>query len=140
MTADLATLRALAKSTVDASFAEARGWSDKCAVALLLACDEIATLRARVVAAPAPSAPPPPPPGFIGERGAVLFTARDGDHFVALVNYAFPDGSVVTYAELHETHDGARPGRVMAVSTLVHLAQNATDAEVWAIGNREPTT
>lgn len=80
---------------------------------------------------------PPPPPGFTGERNKVIGDARDGAHTVRLVEYAFPDGSRVPYAELHETHDGARPGRVMALSALVHLAQNVTDLEVWAIGNRD---
>lgn len=80
---------------------------------------------------------PPPPRGFTGERNKVIGDARDGAHTVRLVEYAFPDGSRVPYAELHETHDGARPGRVMALSALVHLAQNVTDLEVWAIGNRD---
>lgn len=44
MIADLATLRALAKSTVDASFAEARGWSDKCAAALRATLARMTTL------------------------------------------------------------------------------------------------
>lgn len=80
---------------------------------------------------------PPTPPGFTGIRGAVLGEAIDGAHVVRLVEYAFPDGSRVPYAEVHETHDGARPGRVMSLSALVHLAQNVSDAEVWQIGARE---
>jgi len=77
------------------------------------------------------------PPGFAGQRGRILGEARDGAHVVRIAEYTFHDGSSVPYAELHETHDGARPGRVMALSALVHLAQNATDHEVWTIGDRE---
>jgi 8-oxo-dGTP pyrophosphatase MutT (NUDIX family) len=82
--------------------------------------------------------PPDPPSGFKGCRGRVLGEAIDGAHVARLVEYVFPDGSRVPYTELHETHDGARPGRVISLSAIVHLAQNATDAEVWQIGNREP--
>ncbi len=87
--------------------------------------------------APLPEAHPAPPPGFAGSRGRVLGEAVDGAHVVRLVEYTFGDNSRVPYVELHETHDGARPGRVMALSALVHLAQNVGDSEVWAIGNRE---
>lgn len=77
------------------------------------------------------------PPGFAGIRGRVIGEAIDGAHIVRLVEYAFPDGSRVPFVELHEEHDGARPGRVMSLSALVHLAQNVTDDEVWQIGNRD---
>lgn len=87
---------------------------------------------------------PAPPPGFTGTRFRVLAAAVDGPHHVTLAVYRFPPGDGdppgaidVPYVELHETHDGARPGRVMALSALVHLAQNASDDEVWAIGGRE---
>lgn len=80
---------------------------------------------------------PPPPPGFLGKRGRVLGEAHDGLHVVRLAEYTFPDGSVVPYAELHETHDGQYPGRVMAISVLVHLAQNVGEMEVWEINNRQ---
>ena len=82
--------------------------------------------------------PPSPPPGFTGQRSHVLATAVDGAHTVTLAWYTFP-GSValVPYVELSESHDGARPGRVMALSTLVHLAQNVGEDEVWQIGGRE---
>ena len=84
------------------------------------------------------SDPPSPPPGFTGQRSHVIASAVDGAHTVTLAWYTFP-GSValVPYVELHETHDGARPGRVMALSTLVHLAQNVSEDEVWTIGGRE---
>ncbi len=85
--------------------------------------------------------PPAPPPGFTGVRSRVLAHAQDGAHHVTLALYAFDDPGhapvEVPYVELHETHDGARPGRVMALSALVHLCQNASDDEVWAIGGRE---
>lgn len=80
---------------------------------------------------------PTAPPGFLGKRGRELGEAQDGLHVVRLAEYAFPDGSVVPYAELHETHDGQYPGRVMALSVLVHLAQNVGASEVWEINNRE---
>ena len=85
--------------------------------------------------------PPAPPPGFTGVRSRVLAHAQDGAHHVTLAIYTFDDPGhapvEVPYVELHETHDGARPGRVMALSALVHLCQNASDDEVWAIGGRE---
>lgn len=81
--------------------------------------------------------PPLPPLGFAGRRVAPIAIARDGAHTVALARYAFDDGSLVPYVELRETHDGSRPGRVMALSTLVHLAQNVGDDEIWEIGNRD---
>ena len=81
--------------------------------------------------------PPSPPLGFAGRRVAPIAIARDGAHTVALARYAFDDGSLVPYVELRETHDGSRPGRVMALSTLVHLAQNVGDDEIWEIGNRD---
>ena len=88
--------------------------------------------------------PPSPPPGFTGVRSRVLAHAVDGAHHITLAVYRFPPGDGdpprpidVPYVELHETHDSARPGRVMALSALVHLAQNASDDEVWAIGGRE---
>lgn len=82
---------------------------------------------------------PPAPPGFTGKRGAVVGSASDGAHHVTIANYSFPDGSTIPYVELHEDmdHDGARAGRVMAISTLVHLAQNASENEVFEIGNRK---
>lgn len=84
---------------------------------------------------------PATPPGFTGVRSRVLAHAVDGAHHVTLALYAFDDPGhapvEVPYVELHETHDGARPGRVMALSALVHLAQNASDDEVWSIGGRE---
>lgn len=83
------------------------------------------------------SAVPAAPLGFLGKRGRVLGEADDGLHVVRLAEYEFPDGSVVPYAELHETHDGQYPGRVMALSVLVHLAQNVGASEVWEINNRE---
>ena len=81
--------------------------------------------------------PPLPPLGFAGRRVAPIAIARDGAHTVTLARYAFDDGSLVPYVELRETHDGSRPGRVMALSTLVHLAQNVGDDEIWEIGNRD---
>ena len=85
--------------------------------------------------------PPAPPPGFTGVRSRVLAHAQDGAHHVTLAIYTFDDPGHapvdVPYVELSETHDGARPGRVMALSALVHLCQNASDDEVWAIGGRE---
>lgn len=83
------------------------------------------------------SAVPAPSPGFLGKRGRVLGEATDGLHVVRLAEYEFPDGSTVPYAELHETHSGQYPGRVMALSVLVHLAQNVGANEVWEINNRE---
>ena len=84
------------------------------------------------------SDPPSPPPGFTGQRSHVLATAVDGAHTVTLAWYTFPRSvALVPYVELSESHDGARPGRVMALSTLVHLAQNVGDDEVWQIGGRE---
>lgn len=90
------------------------------------------------------SDPPSPPPGFLGTRSHVIASAQDGAHTVTLAVYRFPPGDGdppghvdVPYIELHETHDGARPGRVMALSALVHLAQNVGDDEVWEIGGRE---
>lgn len=83
------------------------------------------------------AAVPAAPLGFLGKRGRVLGEADDGLHVVRLAEYEFPDGSVVPYAELHETHDGQYPGRVMALSVLVHLAQNVGASEVWEINNRE---
>ncbi len=79
---------------------------------------------------------PTPPAGFTGIRGRVIGEAIDGAHIVRLVEYVFPGGDVVPYVEAHETHDGARPGKVMALSTLVHLMQNVGDNEAWEIGNR----
>ena len=88
--------------------------------------------------------PPSPPPGFTGQRSHVIASAQDGAHTVTLAVYRFPPGDGdppgpidVPYVELSESHDGARPGRVMALSTLVHLAQNVGDDEVWQIGGRE---
>lgn len=112
-----------------AEFVEVDG-SDRCS----------ATPAGREAARRAPS----PPPGFTGVRFRVLAAAVDGPHHVTLAVYRFPPGDGdppgpidVPYVELHETHDGARPARVMALSTLVHLAQNASDDEVWEIGGRE---
>ena len=85
--------------------------------------------------------PPAPPPGFTGVRSRVLAHAQDGAHHVTLAIYTFDDPGhapvEVPYVEMGETHDSARPGRVMALSALVHLAQNASDDEVWAIGGRD---
>mgnify|MGYP001189103210 CR=1 FL=1 len=78
-----------------------------------------------------------PPAGFLGRRGAVLCEASDDEHHVRIVEYRFDDGSTLPYVELHETHDGSRPGRVVSLSAIVHLAQNVSDAELWQIGNRE---
>lgn len=102
--------------------------------------EEIAALRALVRMIDGSSSPPPPSPpaGFLGERLAPIATASDADHHVAVVPYRFAtDGGIALYVELHETHDGARPGRVMALSTLVHLCQNVGEDEVWQIGGRE---
>ncbi len=90
------------------------------------------------------SDPPSPPPGFLGTRSHVIASAQDGAHTVTLAVYRFPPGDGdppghvdVPYIELSESHDGARPGRVMALSALVHLCQNVGDDEVWQIGGRE---
>ena len=87
------------------------------------------------------SDPPSPGPGFLGTRSHVLASAQDGAHTVTLAVYRFDDPGHapvdVPYVELSESHDGARPGRVMALSTLVHLAQNVSEDEVWTIGGRE---
>ena len=87
---------------------------------------------------------PSPPPGFTGQRSHVIASAVDGAHTVTLAVYRFPPGDGdppghvdVPYIELSESHDGARPGRVMALSALVHLAQNVGEDEVWQIGGRE---
>lgn len=80
---------------------------------------------------------PTPPEGFAGTRVRTIGEAMDGAHVVRLALYRFADGSEVPYLEANEVHDGARPGRVMSLSAAVHLLQNATEAEVWAIGARE---
>ena len=77
------------------------------------------------------------PDGFAGIRVRTIATATDGAHHVTIAEYRFADGSVLPYIEMRETHDGARPGRVMSLSALVHLAQNVSDREVWEIGGRE---
>ncbi len=85
--------------------------------------------------------PPSPPPGFTGTCSHVIARAVDGAHHVTLAVYRFDDPGHapidVPYVELSESHDGAQPGRVMALSTLVHLCQNVGDDEVWQIGGRE---
>ena len=75
--------------------------------------------------------------GFGGTRVRTLGEAVDGAHVVRLALYGFADGSEVPYLEAHETHDGARAGRVMSLSAAVHLMQNVSDDEVWTIGSRE---
>lgn len=89
---------------------------------------------ARMTDAPVPV--PPAPPGFTGQRLLTLGTARDVAHVVTLALYGFADGSSEPYVEVREEHDGAGPGQVMALSTLVHLVQNATEEDVWGIGGR----
>ena len=85
--------------------------------------------------------PPSPPPGFTGTRSHVIARAVDGAHHVTLAVYRFDDPGHapvdVPYVELSESHDGARPGCVMALSALVHLVQNVGEDEVWQIGGRE---
>lgn len=67
----------------------------------------------------------------------MLCEASDDEHHIRIVEYRFDDGSTLPYVELHETHDGSRPGRVVSLSAIVPLAQNVRDAELWQIGNRE---
>lgn len=139
-----ATIATAIDAGVDALQQGGFGLPDSATTRDMVATVVVATLDTVVDSVPglltahAPSEDAPPlPPGFTGNRGKVIGEARDGAHVVRIVEYVFPDGSRVPYVELHETHDGARPGRVMALSALVHLAQNVTDLEVWAIGNRD---
>lgn len=76
------------------------------------------------------------PEGFAGVRVRTIGEAVDGAHVVRLALYRFPDGSEAAYVEAHETHDGARPGRVACLSAVVHLLQNVGADEMWQIGNR----
>lgn len=110
-------------------------WSDEGGPEL---CDECRGVNTAYVPETPPADVPAPPPGFTGVRRRTLAEAKDGDHVVRFGLYRFHDGSEVAYLEAHETHDGARPGRVMALSTVVHLVQNVDETvEVWQIGARE---
>lgn len=72
----------------------------------------------------------------IAQEVGVRCAAIDGAHELAVVDFRFPDGTVAPYVRIRETH-GPLIERWFAVSTLVHLAVNVHDDEVWDIGNRE---
>lgn len=63
--------------------------------------------------------------------------AEDGAHSIGVVRFEFSDGSIVPYVRVREWHSWPSTERWFAVSTLVHLALNVGDPEVWQIGNRE---
>ena len=77
-----------------------------------------------------------PPATFSGQRGEVLSETRDHGHTLRVVMYEFYDGSRRPYVEVSEDHGGAYPVRVLPLPEAVHLLQNATEVEVFAIGGR----
>lgn len=74
--------------------------------------------------------------GFAGVRVRPIASYAEGAHVLTIALYRFADGTESTYVEAHETHDDAGPARLLPLSAVVHLVQNATDAERWAIENR----
>lgn len=67
----------------------------------------------------------------------LVYVASIGDaaHDVALFSAVFPDGES-PYVRIREHHREPGAERWFAVSTLVHLAMNIGDPEIWEIGNR----
>jgi len=61
----------------------------------------------------------------------------DGEHELAVIECRFPDGTVAPYVRIRESHREPAIERWFALPTLVHLAVNVGEDEVWQIGNRE---
>lgn len=133
-------------------------WSESTAAAFHIIADRLRALEARgeLVAVPTPQAaeavaPPPAPavaevgapPGFAGVYHSPVASISDtellGDHShqIALEWYQFAgSGPLVPY--VRATESGRRDGtRIHALSTVVHALLNATEAELFAIGNRD---
>jgi hypothetical protein len=77
------------------------------------------------------------PVTFQGQRARVLSHCEDAGHVLTVAVYRFPDGSARPYVEASERHGDARPMRVLPLPEAVHLLQNASEAELFAIGGRE---
>ena len=73
---------------------------------------------------------------FRGERRETLASVDDHAHHLSVVNYEFPDGTIRPYVEVSEAHGGAGSKRILPLPEAVHLLQNATDSELFGIGNR----
>lgn len=77
--------------------------------------------------------------GFTGRAGTRLWAAVDVGHLLAIVEYVFPDGARRPYVEVAESHEGAFAARIWPLPEVVHLLQNVSEDELFAIGNREPS-
>lgn len=108
--------------------------------------DEVWPVRPRAWKVP-PAPPPPPPPEPkplvgaplppVAARAHELARVEDHGHHLVVAVYRFADGSERPYVEVHESHAGAGPVRVLPVPEAIHCLQNVTLHELHTIGNRE---
>ncbi len=126
-------------------------WTCGCDEGMCSACQQetyAACQRCRYtrppLASPAPTAAPPAfptPPGFAGVRTKVYDAAMcigDHTHMLSIALYRFPDGTASPYVEVSESgpHAGTR---LVSLSDAVHALRNLGEAELFAVGNREPS-
>lgn len=73
--------------------------------------------------------------GFKGRAGRIVFKARDGAHYLRVVEYNFGVRLVTKslFVEVWESHDRARRARVAPLAELVHLLQNIGEDEFWQV-------
>jgi hypothetical protein len=76
--------------------------------------------------------------GFRGRAGEVIASIRDSrSHSLRIVLYAFTGGPPQPFIELWESHDRARRAKIVPLSELVHVIQNLSESEFWAIAARK---
>lgn len=78
--------------------------------------------------------------GFRGTNAEVVGEREEAGHLLRIVSYEFDDGgtyALAAYVEVAESHDSAYGARILPLSAAVHILQNVTDTERWALENRE---
>lgn len=73
--------------------------------------------------------------GFTGKPGKATRIGDDA-HALWLVECSFPDGSTSPYVVAADEHNNAGPPVLLPLSAAVHLLQNTTPTERWAIEAR----
>lgn len=74
--------------------------------------------------------------GFLG-RAIASVSIGDDRHELHRVTAAFEDGETSVYIVAADRHDGGGHPTMLPLSEVVHVVQNLTEAERWAIGGRE---
>jgi hypothetical protein len=75
-----------------------------------------------------------------GFLGLVAETSCFGDdaHALWLVQCFFPDSTTSLYVVAADVHDSGAPPAMLSLTSAVHVLQNVTEDERWALEGRNP--